>query len=138
MHWAVEHGKDINIHFHTFEPANLRGLLEALGPGAIGRKRTPPPAASSDDGVPAGESGGPASRAIPRFNWEIVDFAENFPVDTPNGVLAVLRVHKGWRARADAAVFRLRTAGEPRAVLRHDAQPFAEWAANPADSESGR
>lgn len=100
MHQAVARGEDINIHFHTFEPDNLRPLLETL---------TTWPAR--------------------RFNWEIVDFADGFPADNPNGVLAVLRVHKGWRARADAEAFRIRTGGDPRAVLRSDAQPFAEWAA---------
>jgi hypothetical protein len=47
----------------------------------------------------------------------------------PNGVLAILRVYKGWRARADAEVFRLRTHGHRYAVIRDDAQSFAEWAA---------
>jgi hypothetical protein len=41
-------------------------------------------------------------------------------------------VDKGWRARADAEMFRLRTHGKPKAALRDDAQPFAEWAAKAA------
>lgn len=55
--------------------------------------------------------------------------AEHFPASCPNGVLAVVRVHKGWRARADAAAFRLRTGGDRQAVLRAEAEPFGEWAA---------
>lgn len=108
MHWAVANGQEINIHFHTFEPSNLRALLERLA------RRGEDPAA--------------AVRPF-RFKWELVDFAEHFPKQTPNGILAVLRVEKGWRVRAEADVFRLRAGGDPRAVLRADAQPFAEWAA---------
>lgn len=104
LHETVARGDDINIHFHTFEPSNLRGLLEALARP-------------------------PSGAGVPRLHWEIVDFADGFPAASPNGVLAILRVHKGWRARADADVFRLRTGGDLRAVLRPDAQPFAEWAA---------
>ena len=104
LHAAVERGEDINIHFHTFEPSNLRGLLETLA--------RPPERAG-----------------LPRLHWELVDLVDGFPAASPNGVLAVLRVHKGWRARADAEVFRLRTGDDPRAVLRADAQPFAVWAA---------
>ncbi len=103
MHEAVARGDDINIHFHTFEPSNLRECLETL-------TRWP----------------------TRRFHWEIVDFADGFPAESPNGVLAILRVTKGWRARADAEAFRLRAAGNPRAVLQEDAQPFAEWAAKTA------
>lgn len=106
LHETVARGDDINIHFHTFEPSNLRELLEVLA--------RPPTAAGA---------------GAPRLHWEIVDFADGFPAASPNGVLAILRVHKGWRARADAEVFRLRTGGDPRAVLRADAQPFAEWSA---------
>jgi hypothetical protein len=106
MHAAVARGEDINIHFHTFEPSNLRALLDTL---AAQRGTTPP---------------GP-----PRLGWEIVDFAEYFPSTNPNGVLAILRVRKGWRARADAEALRIRAQGDARAVLRPDARPFAQWAA---------
>jgi SAM-dependent methyltransferase len=105
MHEAVARGEDINIHFHTFEPASLRELLETLS-------------------SPASQEAG-----CPRFQWEIVDFADGFPATSPNGILAVLRVNKGWRARADAQAFQLRTEGDPRAALRPDAQRFADWAA---------
>lgn len=104
MHEAVARGEDINIHFHTFEPSSFRALLETLA-------------------APASSPG------RPRFAWEIVDFAEHFPASCPNGILAVLRIHKGWRARADADAFRLHRAANPRAALRHDAQPFAAWSA---------
>jgi SAM-dependent methyltransferase len=100
LHASVARGEGINLHFHTFEPANVRELLETL-----------------------------TTWPVRRFQWEIVDFADGFPASNPNGVLAILRVHKGWRARGDADAFRLRTQGDPRAVLRDDAQPFAEWAA---------
>jgi SAM-dependent methyltransferase len=103
LHDAVARGEEINIHFHTFEPANLRELLETLARP-------------------------PVRPELPRLQWEIVDLIDGFPAASPNGVLAVLRVHKGWRARADAEVFRLRTGGDPRAVLRADAEPFAGWA----------
>jgi SAM-dependent methyltransferase len=99
MHWAVSNGEEINIHFHTFELGNLRGLLETL---AVWPAR--------------------------RFNWELVDAAEHFPASNPNGVLAVLRVNKGWRARAEADWFRLAANGDGRAAIRADAQPFAAWA----------
>lgn len=101
---AVDRGEDINLHFHTFEPSNLRELLVTLARP-------------------------PADAAVPRLHWELVDLVDAFPAASPNGVLAVLRVHKGWRARAVAEAFRLRTGGDPRAVLRGDAQPFADWAA---------
>ena len=109
MHEAVARGEDINIHFHTFEPSNVRELLETLAraPAADAPKH-------------------------PRLAWELLEMAEHFPASCPNGILAILRVHKGWRARADAAAFRLRTEGDPRAALRADAQPFAEWAAKTA------
>lgn len=100
MHEAVARGEDINIHFHTFEPASLRELLETL--------RTWEPC---------------------RLRWEIVDFAEYFPADCPNGILAVLRIAKGWHATAVANALRAAAAGDPRAVLRDDAEPFADWAA---------
>lgn len=101
---TIARGEEINIHFHTFEPANLRELLETL-------------------------AAAPVMPVVPRFHWEIVDFADGFPAATPNGVLAVLRVHKGWRARADAAVFQILAKDGRNSVLRADAQPFSEWAA---------
>jgi hypothetical protein len=115
LHETVARGEDINLHFHTFEPENVRALVAALAA---------PPAARP-----------PAHAAVPRFAWELVDFADGFPAACPNGVLAVLRVHKGWRARADATAFRLRVAAESgpslsalrAAVLRPDAEPFSAW-----------
>jgi SAM-dependent methyltransferase len=181
LRWAVENREEINIHFHTFEPSNLRELLERLSRGAIRRElpdgQEPPGkpgvlSLSNGPGVLSlsngplvlSQSNGPgvlslsngsaipslsngqtaalpaerapaASPSRPRFNWEIVDFTAHFPSETPNGVLAILRVDKGWRARAEAEIFRLRTQGDPRAVLREDAQPFAEWCGRSATSE---
>lgn len=106
LHETVARGDDINIHFHTFEPSNLRQLLETLA-------------------RPSGADEPPR----PRVNWEILDIVDGFPAASPNGILAILRVHKGWLARAAADAFRLRTQGESAAVLRDDAQPFAAWAA---------
>ena len=128
FHWAVEHGQEINIHFHTFEPSNLRELLEQLQrPGHL---RNPGETArANDEKADATRAHVAGFGSVPRFNWEIVDFAAQFPSSTPNGVLAILRVDKGWRALADAEVFRLRTQGQPNAFLRPDAQPFAEWVA---------
>ena len=100
LHETIDRGEDINIHFHTFEPTNVRELLITL-----------------------------STRPRPRFHWELVDLADGFPEPCPNGVLAVLRVHKGWLARAETDAFRLRSRGDPRAALRADAEPFAAWAA---------
>ncbi|MBL9203252.1 MAG: methyltransferase domain-containing protein [Opitutaceae bacterium] len=61
----------------------------------------------------------------PRLLWEVAGITE-----TPRATLTLLRVHKGWLARAQSEVFRLRAKGHPRAALRDDAQSFAEWAAN--------
>jgi SAM-dependent methyltransferase len=145
MHEAVARGEEINIHFHTFEPSNLRGLLETLAvhhvpdPARWGRG-----ALTARVGGPDAESGGVRAPRLPssstssaasaprlpvRFPWELVDFAEHFPAACPNGLLAVLRVTKGWLARAQADAFRRRTGADPRAALRPDAEPFATWAA---------
>ena len=53
----------------------------------------------------------------------------HFPAANPNGILAVLRVQKNWSARAHHEAFRLRTAGDPHAALRSEAEPFDAWAA---------
>ncbi|MBI5689412.1 MAG: class I SAM-dependent methyltransferase [Verrucomicrobia bacterium] len=99
LHEMVRRGEDINIHFHTFEPANVEELLATL--------TCWPPC---------------------RLRWELLHLAAPFPADCPNGILAVLRVHKGWLARAQAEAFRIRTGGVPAAALRPEAEPFAEWA----------
>jgi SAM-dependent methyltransferase len=101
MHETIARGEDINIHFHTFEPDNLRELLVTL-----------------------------ITWPARRFQWELIDLVDGFPSTTPNGILAVLRVHKGWLARAEADAFRLRPPHDRRqAALRADAEPFAAWAA---------
>ena len=73
MTGAVAAGQEINIHFHVFEPDNLRGLLEDM--------RTHP---------------------ATQCRWKLVDFAERFPDDCPNGILAVLEVEKRWPERLAA------------------------------------
>lgn len=93
FHGSVAAGLPINIHFHTFEPANLRELFETL--------RTWPKR---------------------RFNWEIVDEAEYFPACTPNGVFVAVRVHKGWLDRAQADAFDVTADPDRRtAVVRPEA-----------------
>ncbi|ACB77248.1 class I SAM-dependent methyltransferase [Opitutus terrae] len=69
-HQAVATGNEINIHFHVFEPGNVLGLL--------GRLQHHPRL---------------------RFHWCVVDQAERFPANNPNGFLAVVRVQKSWRHR---------------------------------------
>jgi len=98
MHEAVARGEDINIHFHTFETSNLLALIARL-----------------------------CTWPQRRFKWELLDHAEHFPASNPNGILAVIRVHKGWREYAEADWFRLRTDGDAQAVLREDAEPFADF-----------
>lgn len=98
MHEAVARGEDINIHFHTFEAANVLALIERL------RKW---PAAA--------------------FKWELVDQAERFPDNSPYGFLAVIRVNKGWAERAASDWFRTRTNDSRLAVVRDDAEPFAQF-----------
>lgn len=98
MRYAVERGEAINIHFHTFEPATVVQLCEVL-----------------------------RRRPHQRIRWEVVDQVERFPRSNPNGILTVVRAGKGWRDRADADWFRLRTAGDPRAAVRADAVAFADF-----------
>jgi len=62
---AVREGKEINIHFHVFEPENLRALIESAG-------ATP----------------------LVGVRWELVDLVEKFPAESPSGILAVIRVKK--------------------------------------------
>jgi hypothetical protein len=62
-----------------------------------------------------------------RFKWEIVDQADDFPADNPVGFFVVIRVHKGWRERAETEWFRTRTDHSRLAVVREDAEPFAEF-----------
>jgi SAM-dependent methyltransferase len=99
MRAAVERGEGINIHFHTFEPSTLVQLFGAL-----------------------------RSRPGQRMRWEILEQIERFPKADPNGILTVARAKKGWRDRAEADWFRIRTNGDPRAVVREDAEPFADYA----------
>lgn len=70
-HAAVSAGREINIHFHVFEPANLDGLITRLSEWP----RT-------------------------RFQWRVVDRAERFPTGNPNGCLIVIHVDKSPDRRA--------------------------------------
>jgi SAM-dependent methyltransferase len=99
LHDTVARGEAINLHFHTFEPENLLGLLRALQKWP---KR--------------------------RFAWEILDHDDGFPATNPDGIFVALRVLKGWRDRAEAEWFSRRTGDDPAAVVRDDAEPFAEFA----------
>lgn len=94
LHDAARRGEPVNVHFHTFEPENLLGLVRAL------RKWKPR-----------------------RFVWEIVDHDEGFPASRPDGLLLVLRADKEWRDRAEADWFNRRTENDPAAVVREDATP---------------
>jgi len=106
LHETVARGDDINIHFHTFEPANLHALLAHLT-------------------APTARLAPPASR----LSCELLELTAGFPAACPNGLLAVLRVDKGWLARAAAEALRIRAAVDPTALLLPSAEPFATWAA---------
>lgn len=103
MHEAVARGEEINIHFHTFEPSNLRALIETL-----------------------------RDRSEHRLIWEIVELIDGFPKASPNGILIVIRAKKGWLDRAEADAFDV-TAGHDRraAVVRPEARPFVSSANGP-------
>jgi len=85
---AVDHNSEINIHFHTFEPATLRAFVEE------GNRRALWPA-----------------------YIEILEMAEPFPSDNPNGILLVGKVHKPFTAR-------IRTLLKPQG-LKPDARKFS-------------
>jgi SAM-dependent methyltransferase len=101
MRATVERGENINIRFHTFEPASLLELLAAM-----------------------------RARPHQRFRWEVLEQVERFPEWKPDGFLTVIRANKGWRDRAEAEWLRVRSKGEPRAALRDDAEPFADFVRN--------
>jgi len=75
---AVRNGQEINIHFHVFDPASVRALIEQM-------KQHP----------------------ATRCRWTLVDFVEQFPDDIPNGILAVIRVDKSLADRGRALWQRL-------------------------------
>ena len=86
---AVKNALEINIHFHVFEPSNLRALVLAM-----------------------------TTHPATRFDLAIVDEAERFPTSNPNGILMVIRVAKSWRDRWDGWRNRRRTrADRNHAVL---------------------
>lgn len=63
-HEAIAAGREINIHFHTFEPRQLRDLISAVN-----------------------ALNGPAS-------IDVLEVATPFPRERPDGFLLVARVHK--------------------------------------------
>jgi len=81
---AIKAGKEINIHFHVFESSNLLALVEDL--------KTYPGT---------------------HFDWQVVDQAERFPANNPNGFLVVIRVAKPLRMRLNGWLNRWRTARNP-------------------------
>lgn len=91
---AVAGGNEINIHFHVFEPSSVRALILELSQ----YQRT-------------------------QFDWEIIDEAERFPQNSPNGYLAVIRVKKARRDRLAGAVRRL-FARDRSAVVKSGAKVF--------------
>ncbi len=96
LYWAtVNSGSEINIHFHVFEPNNLRGLIEAL-------KWHPDL----------------------RLKWKLVDLEEQFPEENPIGILAVIRVRKSFNDRIQAVFHRLRRLAFRESDLLPTAQRF--------------
>lgn len=82
---GVRGGVEINIHFHVFEPSNTIELIQRIG-----------------------------EEESFNVHWKIVDTAEQFPAENPNGFLCVIEVQKTFREKiADA--FR-------RGTGRHNAQ----------------
>lgn len=91
-HDSVQAGREINIHFHVFEPSNLDALVARL-----------------------------TTWPRTRFHWQIVDRAERFPADNPNGYLLVIQVHKTAADRAASDASRAR---DPGSVLLPGANPL--------------
>lgn len=86
---AVSQGNEINIHFHVFEYESFSGIIDGL-----------------------------KSYPKTRFDWELVDYVERFPVTNPNGVLAVIRVKKSPIDRIRAAATFFRKASRQKILLR--------------------
>ena len=93
---AVGTGHEINIHFHVFEPASVLELA-----GTLARLH-------------------PA-----RFDWEVVDQAERFPSDNPNGFFVALRRRERWLDSLGNRWRSRRHRRNPQSILRADARPFA-------------
>ncbi len=88
-------GREINIHFHTFESANVTQLI------ALMNRRPDRPC-----------------------ELEIVDHAERFPEGRHDGVLFVLRAHKRLADRLAGKMLRIRSAGHAAHALRAGAKRF--------------
>ena len=70
---AIRQGTEINIHFHTFEPASVASLFACT-----------------------------AELGLPPDSLQVIALHEAFPASNPNGILVVARIHKpiGKRIRA--------------------------------------
>jgi len=101
MKEATARGEEINIHFHTFEPSTIEELLTTL-------------------------KGWP----VRRFNWELIRIEPHFPESCPNGVLAIIRINKGWLHKARADALRIQAKDDSSVLLRHGALSFEEWSRN--------
>ena len=64
----VSEGKEINIHFHVFDPSNFRQLLESV---------------SGIEYIP--------------ISWHLLEYVERFPEDCPHGILAILKKNEKGR-----------------------------------------
>jgi len=95
LHGAVRSGQEINIHFHVFEPDSVRALIEQM-------KQHP----------------------ATRCRWTLVGFAEQFPDDNPNGILAVIRADKTPADRGRALWQRLVRSRAPGYPLLPSAVKF--------------
>lgn len=72
---AIRQGTEINIHFHTFEPASVAALF----------------ACATALGLPPG-------------SLQVTALHESFPASNPNGILVIARVHKPVGARVRATL----------------------------------
>ncbi len=68
--WSIGAGKEINIHFHTFEPQSMASLIK------LGNRAN-----------------------LWEGKLKICELIENFPRSNPIGFLLVARVAKSWRHR---------------------------------------
>lgn len=93
---SVKAGLEINIHFHAFEPKNFADTIQGLN----------------------------VSRLLP-YRFELLDLVERFPDSTPNGFLAVLRVHKADMADwMSGALNRVRHRLFPAEIVRHGTRRY--------------
>jgi len=92
---AIKHEVEINIHFHVFEPENLKELILMVAE----RKK---------------------------LSCKIVVCEEQFPNDSPNGILLVVRVKKGISGKLSSIVNRVLSRLKKKSVLTASARPISE------------